>query len=87
LAHTPEGIAFAVNLIVSAAYCTLVVEDEGPGLPPGPVRERGHSSGGSTGLGLDIVERTAALASGGLQLGASKGGGTRVEVRFRRAGV
>jgi signal transduction histidine kinase len=85
LAHTPEGTAFAVNLIVSTAYCTLVVDDDGPGLPPGNMRERGHSSGGSTGLGLDIVERTAAMASGGLQLGASKSGGTRVEVRFRRA--
>jgi signal transduction histidine kinase len=38
---------------------TLTVEDAGPGWPPGDVVSRGSSGAGSTGLGLDIVRRTA----------------------------
>jgi signal transduction histidine kinase len=43
----------------------VVVRDQGPGLPEAAVG-RGHSGGGSTGLGLDIARRTAEASGGAL---------------------
>jgi signal transduction histidine kinase len=85
LAHTPEGTSFQVKLSASAAQAMLVVEDDGPGFPDGPIDQRGHSGGGSTGLGLDIARRTAERAHGSMVTGAAPGGGARVEIRFERA--
>ncbi len=85
LAHTPERTPFRVTLSASAVQAVLVVEDDGPGFPDGPVDRRGHSGGGSTGLGLDIARRTAERAHGSMATGAAPGGGARVEIRFERA--
>ena len=85
LAHTAEGTPFRVTLSASAAQAILVVEDDGPGFPDGPVDARGHSGGGSTGLGLDIARRTAERAHGSMATGAAPGGGARVEVKLERA--
>jgi signal transduction histidine kinase len=85
LAHTPEETPFRVTLSASAAQAILVVEDDGPGFPSGPVDRRGHSGGGSTGLGLDIARRTAERAHGSMVTGAAPGGGARVEISFERA--
>ena len=85
LAHTPEGTPFRVTLSSSTAQAMLVVEDDGPGFPDGPVDQRGHSGGGSTGLGLDIARRTAERAHGSMVTGATPGGGARVEITFERA--
>jgi signal transduction histidine kinase len=76
--HTTEGTAFRVRVIGPV----LVVEDDGPGFAPGVTPARGRSGGGSTGLGLDIVRRTAEGAGGAVRLGASPSGGARVEVAF-----
>ncbi len=84
LAHTPEGTPFRVTLSATAAQAILVVEDHGPGFPDGPVDRRGHSGGGSTGLGLDIARRTAERAHGSMVTGAAPGGGARVEICFER---
>jgi signal transduction histidine kinase len=84
LAHTPEGTSFRVAVEVSASEVSLIVEDDGPGLPQGPVAERGRSGAGSTGLGLDIVRRTAESAQGNLSIEQADSGGMRVVVRFRR---
>jgi signal transduction histidine kinase len=84
LAHTPEGTPFRVVLSTSAAQAILVVEDDGPGFPEGPVDRRGHSGSGSTGLGLDIVRRTAERAHGEMVTGAAPGGGARVEISLQR---
>jgi signal transduction histidine kinase len=43
---------------------------------------RGDSSGGSTGLGLDIARRTAEQAGGSLTLGSAPAGGLQVTVRL-----
>ncbi len=85
LAHTPEGTPFRVTLSASAAQAMLVVEDDGPGFPDGPIDQRGHSGGGSTGLGLDIARRTAERAHGSMVTGTAPGGGARVEISFERA--
>ena len=44
------------------------------------VVERGRSDGGSTGLGLDIVRRTAESVDGVFAIGASESGGARFEI-------
>jgi signal transduction histidine kinase len=80
-AHTPEGTAFSVRVSARARGGTwLVVSDDGPGFShPDPAR-RGQSSGGSTGLGLDIVQRVAENSGGTLTLGRSPAGGAAVTV-------
>lgn len=82
-AHTPEGTAFTVDLTVSEREAILTVADEGPGFPAGMVPERGYSGAGSTGLGLDIVARTAARTGGHVRLHPGSPG-ARVEVTFAR---
>jgi signal transduction histidine kinase len=80
-AHTPEGTAFSVRVSGRArGGAWLVVSDDGPGFThPDPAR-RGLSSGGSTGLGLDIVQRVAEASGGTLTLGRSPAGGAAVTV-------
>jgi signal transduction histidine kinase len=67
----------------------LVVEDDGPGFADaeGQLIERGASGAGSTGLGLDIVRRTAEHSGGSLVLGRSPTGGARLEVTFGPPGA
>jgi signal transduction histidine kinase len=84
LAHTPEGTAFRIEVISSADGARLTVSDDGPGIADASVVERGVSGAGSTGLGLDIVRRTAEAAGGRLQLRRAPGGGALVEVSLGR---
>lgn len=69
-AHTPNGTAATVALTGRPGGATLVVADEGPGLP-GPATgalRRGVSGSGSSGLGLDIVRRAAEHTGGEVRL-------------------
>jgi len=98
--HTPEGCAFAVKLSRRAGGgAWLVVADDGPGFPDTDPTERGQSTGGSTGLGLDIAQRIAEASGGTLTIGPSTSGGGAVTAglgppialpgrnrRYRRAG-
>jgi signal transduction histidine kinase len=79
--HTPEGCGFAVELAtLPTGAVRLSVADEGPG-PPGPAAlQRGHSGADSTGLGLDIVRRTALRSGGTVTVAGSASGGARIEV-------
>ena len=95
IAHTPQGTALHTSVVpgppsaVGASW-TLVVEDDGPGFAEGVAVERGTSGAGSTGLGLDIVRRMAAGASGHLSLGQSPAGGAQIRVTLgapQRAGA
>jgi signal transduction histidine kinase len=83
-AHTPEGTPFAVRLRgTSTGGAVLTVSDAGPGIPPDVVvLDRGASGGGSTGLGLDIVRRTAEASGGRITLGQSASGGVEVTVEL-----
>jgi len=82
-AHTPDGTRFRVAVEDDGPGSTrLVVEDAGPGFPDESLLERGVSTAGSTGLGLDIARRTAEAGGGGLTVGERDGGGARIELSF-----
>ncbi len=87
--HTPEGAPIAVTLAVrDAGGVVLTVDDGGPGFPDGldVVGPRHQSGGGSTGLGLSIVDKTATESGGGLVLERSPHGGGRVVVELGPTG-
>ncbi len=70
-AHTPAGTAFAVRLTeTTEGDALLTIRDQGPGFDTANPMDRGASSKGSTGLGLDIARRTAEAAGGSLTIGA-----------------
>jgi signal transduction histidine kinase len=80
-AHTPDGTAFAVSLIITdPGMVRLEVADSGPGAADPDVAMRGHSTAHSTGLGLDIVRRAAIAAGGDLVVATSPTGGMLVVV-------
>ena len=79
--HTPEGTALTVGLYaLPEGGGRLLITDDGPGFPEGPVLRRGASGSGSTGLGLDIVTRTAVRSGGLVRLGRSPTGGAAIMV-------
>lgn len=83
-AHTPEGTGMAVAVELGHDAAWVTVADEGPGLArmPGGAVDRGRSGGGSTGLGLDIVRRTAESSGGCLEVRASPSGGAAMVMRL-----
>ncbi|RJQ66858.1 sensor histidine kinase [Pseudonocardiaceae bacterium YIM PH 21723] len=82
-AHTPDGVALRVRLERRAeGGGRLTVSDSGPGFAGADPARRGSSGAGSTGLGLDIVSRTAAASGGAMTLGTAPGGGAQVTVEF-----
>jgi signal transduction histidine kinase len=80
-AHTPEGTAMAVAVELDGVDAWVTVADEGPGIGHGVV-DRGESAGGSTGLGLDIVRRTAEASGGQFDVGSSPTGGAAMVMRL-----
>jgi signal transduction histidine kinase len=75
-AHTPDGTDFAVLLTRGdPRLVRLEVADAGPGAGGSDIAMRGHSTGDSTGLGLDIVRRAAIAAGGELVIAGSPAGG------------
>jgi signal transduction histidine kinase len=83
LSHTPDGTGFTVTVTSSKdGGCDLVVSDAGPGIDHGAAMVRGTSSVGSTGLGLDIVRRTAESSGGNLRIGQSPYGGAEITVHL-----
>jgi signal transduction histidine kinase len=81
-AHTPSGTAFRLETGRSGARMWIELSDDGPGFPESPVVDRGASGRGSTGLGLDIVRRTAELTGGSIALADGPTGGAVVRVWF-----
>jgi signal transduction histidine kinase len=81
--HTPNGVPFSVGVVAGTGRAwTMVVEDEGTGLPGASIPRRGSSGGSGTGLGLDIVRRTAEASGGGVVAVRGSAGGARIEVSF-----
>lgn len=82
--HAPEPASVRVTLApIDGGGLRLTVEDGGPGLPSSDLMDvvrRGESGGGSTGLGLSIVDKTATESGGGLSVGRSALGGAQVVV-------
>jgi two-component system, OmpR family, sensor kinase len=79
--HTPPGTAVRVRLDAAHGRARLVVEDDGPGVPPelgARVFERfaraGGDTGGSSGLGLAIVRAVAEAHGGSVELEPGPGG-------------
>jgi len=64
--HTDDGTALSVAVVADAGSIRLTVEDAGSGWAEDGVDvvDRGTSTRGSTGLGLDIVRRTAESVGG-----------------------
>jgi two-component system, OmpR family, sensor histidine kinase KdpD len=83
--YTPTGTRVIISAASEGAFLRVIVEDTGPGLPPGDLerlfakfhRGRDESSAGGAGLGLSICR--AILAAHGGQIDASQrlGGGAR----------
>jgi signal transduction histidine kinase len=80
-AHTPEGTPMAVAVELDRVDAFITVSDDGPGMGNGSV-DRGRSGGGSTGLGLDIVRRTAESSGGRFEVRTSPAGGAAMVMRL-----
>lgn len=78
-AHTDEHVGFAVRLREVPEGALLEVVDHGPGLAPQAPEHRP----GTSGLGLQIVRRTATRAGGRFDL-SSEGGGVAARLTLPR---
>ena len=80
--HSPQGSSMEILTASTEGSALLTVGDAGPGFAVGldPL-ERGVSSAGSSGLGLDIVGRLAERLGGSIELGRSDLGGAAVVVQ------
>jgi signal transduction histidine kinase len=80
-AHTPSGTPYRIELTASSTgLAELRISDEGPGIDDPSLLERGTSGAGSTGLGADIVRRTAEAAGGAAHWETANGSGTVARV-------
>ena len=76
---------------IAEEYLRLVIEDDGPGLPPdsrGEMLKRGarlDESAPGSGLGLSIVDELVRAYGGRIELGESSYGGLKVTVELPRA--
>src|SRR3984957_10726370 len=86
--YTPVGTRISVSAAEEGAFIRVVIEDNGPGLPPGdPARlfdmfQRGNDEGTIVGVGLGLaICRAIARAHGGeIEAHRRAGGGARFEV-------
>jgi len=86
--YTPPGTTLTVSARSAGENVTLVVADDGPGLPPGDPeqlfekfhRGRPESNIGGVGLGLAICRAAARLHGGDIRASDNLGGGARFEI-------
>ena len=81
-AHTPAGTSFRLKTGEQDNLPWIELSDEGPGFHSSDLVDRGVSGRGSTGLGLDIVRRTAETTGGRIELVDGDNGGATVRVWF-----
>ena len=80
-AHTAEGVGYRIVVRTHGdGGHSLTISDDGEGFADLGVMQRGRSGAGGTGLGLDIVVRTAERTGGGIRIGASATGGAEITV-------
>lgn len=79
--HTPAGTGLSLRTGESDNRPWLELSDRGPGFADSSLVERGHSGGGSTGLGLDIAKRTAEMTGGTMEV-SNTDSGAKVRVWF-----
>lgn len=87
--HTPAGTPVHVRVTTRSAGATLVVEDEGPGVPDElkdvlfeAFRQGDGSSGRGVGIGLSLVRSFAELHGGTARIEDRDGGGARFVVEL-----
>ena len=86
--YTPLGTRVSVSAAADGPYVRVMVEDNGPGLPPGdPARlfdkfQRGNGEGTVVGVGLGLAICQAIVSAHGGQIEALRraGGGARFEL-------
>jgi signal transduction histidine kinase len=79
--HTTDGTPYHVRLEAKpGGGAVLTVADAGPGFGASDPLARGASTGGSTGLGLDIARQTARASGGSLNIGSARPHGALVVV-------
>ena len=86
--YTPRGTRVSVSAAADGPYVRVMVEDNGPGLPPGdPARlfdkfQRGNGEGTVVGVGLGLAICQAIVSAHGGQIEALRraGGGARFEL-------
>ena len=92
--HTPPGTRIRISAAVEQASVRVIIDDDGPGLPPGdPERlfkkfQRGREEGnsGGAGLGLAICRAIIHAHGGVITAGERPGGGARFEFTLPLAG-
>jgi hypothetical protein len=83
-AHLAAGVGYEAAVPAgSDGDQVLTIMDEGPGFAGVSMVKRRRSDDGGTGLGLDIVARTAQSTGGGMGLPTTPSGGAMIGALFR----
>ena len=94
LMYGPEGVEIWIRIVDHPEHCHLVIEDNGPGVPPSDLshifdplvrlnNHKGYIKG--TGMGLYIVQEILHQWSAGVQAELREGGGLRMNLELPRA--
>ena len=86
--YTPAGTRVSVSAVADGPFVRVVVEDDGPGLPPGePARlfdkfQRGNGEGTVVGVGLGLAICQAIVRAHGGEIEAQRRAGTGARFEF-----